>query len=93
MSDQDKALATSAVDERDVEKVSEVDHASSEASVEREHGLHRGLSARQVQMIAIAGTIGTGPFYSLALVFGMSLTTPQVSSWVATFHCSTNAPN
>lgn len=25
-------------------------------------GLHRGLSARQVQMIAIAGTIGTGLF-------------------------------
>ena len=26
------------------------------------HGLHRGLSARQVSMIAIAGTIGTGLF-------------------------------
>jgi amino acid permease len=25
-------------------------------------GLHRGLSARQVQMIAVAGTIGTGLF-------------------------------
>jgi len=25
-------------------------------------GLHRGLSSRQVQMIAIAGTIGTGLF-------------------------------
>lgn len=32
-------------------------------SVASEHGkLHRGLSARQVQMIAIAGTIGTGLF-------------------------------
>lgn len=31
--------------------------------VDREHGgLHRGLSARQVSMIAIAGTIGTGLF-------------------------------
>jgi AAT family amino acid transporter len=29
---------------------------------ERKNGLHRGLSARQVQMIAIAGTIGTGLF-------------------------------
>lgn len=28
----------------------------------KRHGLHRGLSARQVQMIAIAGTIGTGLF-------------------------------
>lgn len=28
----------------------------------RKKGLHRGLSARQVQMIAIAGTIGTGLF-------------------------------
>jgi amino acid permease len=33
------------------------------SSVASEHGkLHRGLSARQVQMIAIAGTIGTGLF-------------------------------
>lgn len=30
--------------------------------VEEVHGLQRGLSARQVQMIAIAGTIGTGLF-------------------------------
>jgi amino acid transporter, AAT family len=29
---------------------------------DRHHGLHRGLSARQVSMIAIAGTIGTGLF-------------------------------
>jgi amino acid permease len=28
----------------------------------KNNGLHRGLSARQVQMIAIAGTIGTGLF-------------------------------
>lgn len=28
----------------------------------RKNGLHRGLSARQVQMIAIGGTIGTGLF-------------------------------
>lgn len=33
-------------------------------------GLHRGLSARQVQMIAIGGTIGTGLF----LGTGRSLT-------------------
>lgn len=32
-------------------------------SISNAHGhLHRGLSARQVQMIAIAGTIGTGLF-------------------------------
>ncbi|EIN12074.1 hypothetical protein PUNSTDRAFT_99476 [Punctularia strigosozonata HHB-11173 SS5] len=30
--------------------------------VDKPYGLHRGLSARQVQMIAIAGTIGTGLF-------------------------------
>lgn len=30
--------------------------------VDKHHGLHRGLSARQVSMIAIAGTIGTGLF-------------------------------
>ncbi|KAJ3538849.1 hypothetical protein NM688_g6454 [Phlebia brevispora] len=29
---------------------------------DKHHGLHRGLSARQVSMIAIAGTIGTGLF-------------------------------
>lgn len=29
---------------------------------DQHHGLHRGLSARQVSMIAIAGTIGTGLF-------------------------------
>lgn len=33
-----------------------------EPPVDRHHGLHRGLSARQVSMIAIAGTIGTGLF-------------------------------
>src|ERR1700722_5436889 len=30
--------------------------------IEAATGLHRGLSARQVQMIAVAGTIGTGLF-------------------------------
>jgi amino acid permease len=29
---------------------------------DKNHALHRGLSARQVSMIAIAGTIGTGLF-------------------------------
>ena len=29
---------------------------------DKHHDLHRGLSARQVSMIAIAGTIGTGLF-------------------------------
>ncbi|KAL0569193.1 Basic amino-acid permease [Marasmius crinis-equi] len=38
--------------DRDVEQVRDDAH----------HRLHRGLSARQVQMIAIAGTIGTGLF-------------------------------
>ena len=32
------------------------------APTDKHHGLHRGLSARQVSMIAIAGTIGTGLF-------------------------------
>lgn len=36
------------------------DDGPPEPSLDR--GLHRGLSARQVQMIAIAGTIGTGLF-------------------------------
>jgi amino acid transporter, AAT family len=31
-------------------------------SLDKPYGLHRGLSARQVQMIAVAGTIGTGLF-------------------------------
>lgn len=35
---------------------------SSEDVSDRRSGLQRGLSARQVQMIAIAGTIGTGLF-------------------------------
>lgn len=30
--------------------------------VDQHHALHRGLSTRQVSMIAIAGTIGTGLF-------------------------------
>src|ERR1700761_4619778 len=34
---------------------------SGHAEIESEH-LRRGLSARQVQMIALAGTIGTGLF-------------------------------
>ena len=34
----------------------------SEEQQDEQVGLHRGLSARQVQMIAIAGTIGTGLF-------------------------------
>lgn len=33
-----------------------------EETVDKHHGLHRGLTARQVSMIAIAGTIGTGLF-------------------------------
>ncbi|KAJ7502860.1 amino acid permease-domain-containing protein [Mycena galericulata] len=38
-----------------------VEHGARELPIPA-RGLHRGLSARQVQMIAIAGTIGTGLF-------------------------------
>lgn len=40
---------------------SSTDHVAQEDE-QRHSRLHRGLSARQVQMIAIAGTIGTGLF-------------------------------
>ncbi|ESK93656.1 hypothetical protein Moror_1473 [Moniliophthora roreri MCA 2997] len=40
----------------------EVENGSSDPLDKIHHSLHRGLSARQVQMIAIAGTIGTGLF-------------------------------
>src|SRR5258708_14839058 len=38
------------------------DEAGSSPSTDSPGTLHRGLSSRQVQMIAIAGTIGTGLF-------------------------------
>lgn len=41
---------------------SEEGPADTVTTARRKMGLHRGLSARQVQMIAIAGTIGTGLF-------------------------------
>ncbi|KAJ4493882.1 amino acid permease-domain-containing protein [Lentinula edodes] len=41
----------------------EIEDGATALNINNEHGrLHRGLSARQVQMIAIAGTIGTGLF-------------------------------
>lgn len=50
----------------DVEEVANVGHAVGALPVPpidaKKNGLHRGLSARQVSMIAIAGTIGTGLF-------------------------------
>ncbi|KAI0093421.1 amino acid permease-domain-containing protein [Irpex rosettiformis] len=55
------------VSQEDVETGSFVDHevpvdALPVPLVDKHHGLHRGLSARQVSMIAIGGTIGTGLF-------------------------------
>ena len=44
-----------------VEEVQDTDLPEGEQP-DTHHGLHRGLSARQVSMIAIAGTIGTGLF-------------------------------
>jgi AAT family amino acid transporter len=41
---------------------SETAHVSLVSPPNERHGLHRELSARQVHMIAIAGTIGTGLF-------------------------------
>lgn len=53
----------SAIDEEAVDVISEANVGSAVLDTERNHGgLHRGLSARQVSMIAIAGTIGTGLF-------------------------------
>ena len=44
-------------------QVPSIDRDIEHAPIQDEnHRLHRGLSARQVQMIAIAGTIGTGLF-------------------------------
>ncbi|KAL0072747.1 Basic amino-acid permease [Marasmius tenuissimus] len=49
--------------------VASIDRDIEHAPIQDEHHrLHRGLSARQVQMIAIAGTIGTGLFLG-ALTF------------------------
>ncbi len=51
------------VDDQDLEDVEALPvGALPVPPVDKHHGLHRGLSARQVSMIAIAGTIGTGLF-------------------------------
>ncbi|KAF9467319.1 amino acid permease-domain-containing protein [Collybia nuda] len=42
--------------------IESLDGNQDESNTKPKGGLHRGLSARQVQMIAIAGTIGTGLF-------------------------------
>ncbi|KAJ7675547.1 amino acid permease/ SLC12A domain-containing protein [Mycena rosella] len=49
-------------DGEDIKSIPENGHDSESQAVEVKSGLQRGLSARQVQMIAIAGTIGTGLF-------------------------------
>ncbi|MCY7287059.1 MAG: L-asparagine permease, partial [Cryobacterium sp.] len=38
------------------------EHISDALNVHEDEGLHKGLNARQVQMIAIGGAIGTGLF-------------------------------
>lgn len=40
----------------------DIERRSADLSEPRDNQLHRGLSSRQVSMIAIAGTIGTGLF-------------------------------
>ena len=43
-----------------------------EAILEREKGLHRGLSTGQISMIAIGGAIGTGLFLGSGLAIGFA---------------------
>jgi AAT family amino acid transporter len=62
MSDYPPATALPPSDEKDAAEESKDLHDSERAAPPPASGLHRGLSARQVQMIAIAGTIGTGLF-------------------------------
>ncbi|KAG6821010.1 hypothetical protein H0H93_007900 [Arthromyces matolae] len=57
-----KATFSSSIDSLRSENVDIPVHADAEGHSPRDETLHRGLSARQVQMIAIAGTIGTGLF-------------------------------
>ncbi len=43
-----------------------------DAITRREHGLHRGLSSRQLSMIAIGGAIGTGLFLGSKFAIGLA---------------------
>ena len=70
--DANKSAKKASVSELDL---NDVEHGTSEQPIgalpvppvdKRRAGLHRALSARQVSMIAIAGTIGTGLFLGTA---------------------------
>ena len=47
-------------------------HATSDAIEQRERGLHRSLSSRQLTMIAIGGAIGTGLFLGSGFAIGLA---------------------
>jgi hypothetical protein len=55
-------------------------HSRFEAITERERGLHRGLTAAQLSMIAIGGAIGTGLFLGSGFAIGPPMRTPSSSS-------------
>jgi amino acid permease len=56
-----------------------------DAIIEREKGLHRGLSSGQLSMIAIGGAIGTGLFLgsSTAIYIRGSWRSVELRSWGA----------
>jgi L-asparagine transporter-like permease len=55
------------------------------AAVEREHGLHKELSKRQITMIGLGGALGTGLFMGSSLAIGYAGPAVLVSYLIAAF--------
>ena len=60
-------------------------HAQFEAITEREQGLRRGLSSRQLSMIAIGGAIGTGLFLGSSFAIGFAGPSVLISYLIGAF--------